>query len=66
MALEIRESSECHFNIAVTLSEMGRKEEAIEHFRKAVKQDPTNVDTYISLGTTLASIKQMREAKEAF
>lgn len=65
-AIEIKESSESHFNIAVALSDMGNLEEAVTHFQEAIKLDSNNVDTYVSLGTTLSNLRQLNEARQAF
>ena len=59
----MKNSAECNFNIAVALSDMGSLEEAVTHFKAAIELDPQNIDTQISLGTTLNSLKRIEEAK---
>jgi protein O-mannosyl-transferase len=47
-------NSLAHYSLAVAISIPGREEEAIRHYREALKIKPDYVDAYNNLGATLA------------
>ena len=62
----IEESPECwlaHYNLAVVLASGGRTDEAIAHYRKAMKINPNDAKPYNNLGVILYGRGQCNEAK---
>ena len=53
-------------NIAATLDELGRGEEAIKYLKKAAQMDSTFVGPYVNLGFQYTRLKRYREAIEYF
>lgn len=51
-----------HSNLGIALRDLGRKEEALEHFRKAVELDVTFAPAQTNLGQTLLDLGQADEA----
>ncbi|MDD9808669.1 MAG: tetratricopeptide repeat protein, partial [Thaumarchaeota archaeon] len=50
----------------MALGIMGRNEEAIESFARAIRADPDNVDNHIGMGAALGSLGRGEEAAESF
>lgn len=57
-ALVLQESSECHFNIAVAFTDMGRIPDAILHYQEAIRLDSENIDAYLNLGRCQMQLNQ--------
>ena len=55
-----------HNNLGLLLSNQGRNEEAMEHYRKAVQIDPNDFEALYNLGIALAAQGQFNEAIENF
>jgi tetratricopeptide (TPR) repeat protein len=55
-----------HFNIGLTLDEMGRIEEAIEAYREVLAIDPNDLQAMNHLGVDLHRIEQYDQALEIF
>jgi len=53
-----------HSNLGEVLMNAGQAEEAIEHFREAVAQDPTSAQTRSNLGSALGQAGHLDEAVE--
>jgi spermidine synthase/Tfp pilus assembly protein PilF len=60
-----------HYNLAVVLSRMGKREQAHEHFEKAIadfKEEliprPKDSELYLKIGKSLASMARLKEAEE--
>jgi len=51
-----------HTNMANLLDESGRGEEAIAHYREAIRLDPTHVLARVNLAVTLARAGRLGEA----
>ncbi|MFH1145307.1 MAG: tetratricopeptide repeat protein, partial [Candidatus Eisenbacteria bacterium] len=66
MAARAPGSAEVQTNLGVALSESGRGEEAIAHFRRALEIDPRHVGAYNNLGCLLAERGVVDEAIEHF
>src|SRR5690606_23837421 len=54
------------FNLANSLTALGRTEAALERYRQAVEVDPEYVEAWNNLGAALASAGELEEAREAF
>ena len=69
-ALALRETSVCHFNLAVTYADKGDNDLAIQHYKAAIEldeaEDRINLDAICSLGNAQVSIQQYAEATENF
>ena len=50
----------------ITLSKMGKSEEAIKHFDKVIELNPEYADAYSSRGAAYTHLKQYERAKEDF
>ncbi len=55
-----------HNNLGLLLSNQGRNEEAMEHYRKAIQIDPNDFEALYNLGIALAAQGQFNEAIENF
>jgi protein O-mannosyl-transferase len=55
-----------HNNLAIALSSAGRREEAINHFKEALRLDPSAVLTRYNLGIELAGAGKLDEAMVQF
>ena len=55
-----------HFSLGEVLTRMGRYEEAIAEFRKAIKLRPDRIQYYNNLGAHLANLGRDQEAVEVF
>ena len=55
-----------HYVLGNALKGLGKKEEAIESYRKAIKIDPNYVDAYNNLGNALDGIGKKEEAIESY
>lgn len=65
--LEISKNSDMAQNgIGVALSSAGRKEEAIEHFKEALRLNPASVHAFYNLGIDLADTGRLDEAMVQF
>lgn len=53
-------------NLAVALSAAGRNEEAIDHYREAIRLKPDMIEAHYNLGLTLANADQLDEAIDSF
>ena len=62
-ALVIRESSECHYNIATAYRDMDRLDEAATHYEKAIELDGANIDAKMFLGCVREKLGQSETAK---
>jgi protein O-mannosyl-transferase len=56
------ESSYAHINLGNALAEQGHLEEALEHYRQAVRIDPEDATAYNNIGMALAERGRMEEA----
>jgi len=60
--LSTKDNYLAHTNFGVTLAAEGKKEEAITHYREAIKIDPDNDRAYYNFGVTLAAEGKKEEA----
>jgi len=61
-ALEIMPSGLAHFYLATALADMGRSDEAIEHFRQTLEIDPSHADSHYNLGKLLLRRGDLEES----
>lgn len=54
------------YNLGVTLSRLGRFDEAVEEYRASVKLDPAQFMSWYNLGCDLTALGRLEEAIEAF
>ena len=57
-----QESSIGHFDLGVVLSDQGRMEDAIHHYRRALEITPAYVEAHNNLGNALATRGELEEA----
>lgn len=62
-ALEIHPSGRTHTWLAWSLSELGRKREAVYHCRRSIEVDPGYPNAYNDLGSYLLDLGRPREAE---
>ena len=55
-----------HYNLGTALASLGRAEEGITHYRRAIEIDPATVRVHHNLGKLLASRRQYDEAASHF
>jgi Flp pilus assembly protein TadD len=66
-ALQVSGESEfLHYNLGVVLARQGRGEEAIAHYRAALRADPSLVEAHVNLGAALAERGDLAEAVEHY
>ncbi len=67
MALEIKpDFAEVYNNLGLTLSDLGRKDEAVAAFRKAIELSPDSPEAYNNLGCLYKVRKDFQQAVELF
>ena len=59
-------SPEAHFQLAQSLREQGRTDEAVKEYNEAIKSDPKYSDAYAGLGMLKLSQNSLGEAEGAF
>jgi tetratricopeptide (TPR) repeat protein len=59
-------SALANYNLANTLAQSGKPEEAIAHYRNALQSDPAHFDAHMNLGLALAKTGQVEEAIAQF
>ena len=62
-ALTLREDDVTHLAIASQLRELGRLDEAEEHYKRAIALDPEYEVTYFNYANLLVDMKRVEEAK---
>lgn len=55
-------NARAHYNLGIAIAEQGQREEAIAHFREALRCDPTYAEAHGNLGLLLAQQGQREEA----
>ena len=61
LALQTLSPSKRSFEVGCSLEEQGQHEAALEHFRRAVVNQPTNPEVFYRLGECLISIVEARQ-----
>jgi|GEM_PF-3744424 len=54
------------YNVGVGLFQAGDYEGAIEHFQKAVEENPSFAEAYMNLGTSFYQLEQYKDALNAY
>ncbi|MDH7480878.1 MAG: tetratricopeptide repeat protein, partial [Armatimonadota bacterium] len=65
-ALEIYESPEAHIGMGAALTQLGRPQESLPHYRKALNLRPNDPDTYYNMGIAFAAMGNLAEAIENY
>ena len=60
------DSSETHFNLASSYSNIKDNANAIIHFKRAIELEKDYVDSYLCLADLLVSMKRMAEAEKYY
>lgn len=58
--------SQEYVNLGITLVKLGKTEEAIKQYKKAIEIDPTNFDAYNSIGNLFLTINELDLASNYF
>ncbi|MFC1592321.1 tetratricopeptide repeat protein [Thermodesulfobacteriota bacterium] len=66
LGLEASFSSEVCYNIAHAYEQQDNKRAALQYYRKALKENPWNIDAYNNIGVIYLSQKAYSKAKEYF
>ena len=61
-----RNNAPAQNNLGVALSNLGRAQEALEHYREAIRLQPANAQARFNLGVELANSGQLEAAAEQF
>mmetsp|Transcript_22823 Transcript_22823/g.19835 ORF Transcript_22823/g.19835 Transcript_22823/m.19835 type:complete len:89 (-) Transcript_22823:380-646(-) len=58
--------AEAYDNKGLALANLGRKEEAIEFFTRAIELDPNHIESFIWKGDMLFDLEKFEEALECY
>ena len=64
--MQIEGDAEIHYNLGQAYTKQRRGEQAVEHFKRAVKLDPTYWQAWLNLGSLNAMQGKLHEAKDIF
>jgi tetratricopeptide (TPR) repeat protein/2-polyprenyl-3-methyl-5-hydroxy-6-metoxy-1,4-benzoquinol methylase len=57
---------DCHYNMAFALQALGRMEEAVRHYREAVRLKPDYTDAHTNLGNVLKQLGRIGDAAASY